>query len=148
VGEILHARKACLGIFGQRSQHDLLNGWGQGRQLLTQWSWRRLDMLDRHAYGTALERWDPAEPLVDSHSQRVLIAGWRWHTVELLRCHVRGRAGGTLRVMDGHAVYTVIPNRCGEAKVTQHQDKSFAKQHVLRLYIAVDDHPIMSILQR
>ena len=75
-------------------------------------------MLDRHAYGTALERWDPAEPLVDSHSQRVLIAGWRWHTVELLRCHVRGRAGGTLRMMDGHTVYSVILNRRGEAKVT------------------------------
>lgn len=105
-------------------------------------------MLERHPHGAALERRDPAEPLVDSHSQRVLIAGWRWHTVELLRCHVGGRAGGTLGLMDGHAVYTVILNRCGEAKVTQHQYKSFAKQHVLRLDIAVDDHPIMSILKR
>ena len=97
-------------------------------------------MLDRHAHGAALERWDPAEPLVDSHSQRILIAGWRWQTVELLRCHRGGRAGGTLRVMDGQAVETVILNRCGEAKVTHHQDKSFAKQHVLRLDITVDDH--------
>src|SRR5260370_42370683 len=27
VGEILHARKASLGMFGQGSQNDLLNGW-------------------------------------------------------------------------------------------------------------------------
>src|SRR5690349_1271375 len=80
VGEILDLRKAGSGIFGERTKHDLLNIWGERWSMFSQQWWRCLHMLESHAHYRALERWSATQPLVDNHSQRVLITGGRWHT--------------------------------------------------------------------
>ncbi len=99
-------------------------------------------MLRCHLGHHALKRALAAEPLVDHHAQRILIAGRARVRLNLLRRHIGHRADHLLRVL---VARTLRDNR--DAKIREQYRVAPIQQHILRLDVAVNQLVFVGILK-
>src|SRR6266567_3323056 len=99
-------------------------------------------MLGNNFQIGTVERGESAQPFIDDNPQRILIASRQWPALKLLWSHVRGCSNLILQDLR----VGIVGGNC-YAEITEPDLILRTKQHIFRLYIAVDKQSIMSILE-
>ncbi len=85
--------KRCFGVFGQSTQHHLLNlEWNRWHTLAQRRRWHA-QVLGHQLAHRSLKGTLATQPFVDDDRQRILVAGRTWVSLDLLRGHIGERAG-------------------------------------------------------
>ncbi len=102
-------------------------------------------MMDTDSKSRTMKRRLSAEPLVHHHSESILITGWQWVAMNLLRCHIPGRPS---HLSPAVPLARCRGNRGRNAKVGEPYLIMWSQQQILRFDIAVDHMMVVEILQR
>ena len=141
LGKVLYRGKARFGVFGERPQdHVLQFCWDRRPFLMPRRGWHG-QVLDQHLDERPFEGACSAEPFIDHHSERVLVAGCTGMPFDLLGCHV---AGGSCLTVRRERVQTLLDH--GKAKITEHDFIVGGEQYIFRFDITVDDTLLVGIV--
>src|SRR6266700_6026772 len=142
INKVLHTGEALTWIFSQRPLYDLFDS--RRYTICLQRRWCHSQVLHGDFNGRPSKRRRSTEPFIHRDSKSVLIAGRLCMTLELLwgkvarsSCHLFYRRVST--------IWLSVRCKDCQAEVTELYLAVCSKEHILRLHIAMDDVPIMSI---
>src|SRR5437667_9747950 len=79
-------------VFSQRTEDGIFHRWRQMGQAGAQAGRRLMQVLSQEGHKRTMKRGFAVEPFIDDYTEGVLIASRTRLVLDLLRCHVEGRA--------------------------------------------------------